>query len=123
MPHDEHGFPIVAHEFAGADCCGCLIVSVRGEQADISCNECEFLFARCPLLMRGTSSWKSYPVRFAVRAARTAERSTHFPASRPSKPLFVLSAVMASQCRCLCSRIVALRETPGHPLPVTLASS
>jgi hypothetical protein len=34
-------FPVVAHEVAtGANCCGCLVVQVRGDQADITCNEC-----------------------------------------------------------------------------------
>ena len=33
--------PIIPHEVAtGTDCCGCLIVRVRGDQADITCNEC-----------------------------------------------------------------------------------
>jgi len=41
MARDEQGFPIVPHEVAtGADCCGCLVVQVRGDQADITCNEC-----------------------------------------------------------------------------------
>jgi hypothetical protein len=41
MAHDEQGFLIVPHEVAtGADCCGCLIVQVRDDQADITCNEC-----------------------------------------------------------------------------------
>ena len=41
MAHDEQGFLLVSHEVAtGADCCGCLVVQVRGDQADITCNEC-----------------------------------------------------------------------------------
>jgi hypothetical protein len=41
MPRDEQGFPIVPHEFIEpVDCCGCLIVEVRGDQADLICNEC-----------------------------------------------------------------------------------
>jgi hypothetical protein len=41
MARDEQGFPIIPHEVAtGADCCGCLIVQVRSDQADITCNEC-----------------------------------------------------------------------------------
>jgi hypothetical protein len=41
MAPDEQAFPIIPHEVAtGADCCGCLIVQVRGDQADITCNEC-----------------------------------------------------------------------------------
>jgi hypothetical protein len=38
--------PIVPHELiAGADCCGCLIVIERGDQADLRCNECDALVA------------------------------------------------------------------------------
>lgn len=41
MARDEQGIPIIPHEVAtGADCCGCLIVQVYGDQADITCNEC-----------------------------------------------------------------------------------
>ena len=40
MAHDEQGFPIIPHEATGADCCGCLIVQVRGDVAEIVCNEC-----------------------------------------------------------------------------------
>jgi hypothetical protein len=33
--------PIIAHQsIADADCCGCLMVRTRGDQADIFCNEC-----------------------------------------------------------------------------------
>ena len=41
MPDDERGHPIIPHEdVADVDCCGCLFVQVRGEQAEITCNEC-----------------------------------------------------------------------------------
>ena len=39
--HDINGrIPIIAHESLGADCCGCLVVRGRGQQAEILCNEC-----------------------------------------------------------------------------------
>jgi len=34
------GLPIIPHESLGADCCGCLIALINGDQADIVCNEC-----------------------------------------------------------------------------------
>jgi hypothetical protein len=34
------GLPIIPHESLGADCCGCLIVQINGDHADIVCNEC-----------------------------------------------------------------------------------
>jgi hypothetical protein len=33
-------FPIIPHESAGVDCLGCLIVNVRGNDAELVCNEC-----------------------------------------------------------------------------------
>jgi hypothetical protein len=33
----------------GADCCGCLIVRVRGDQADITCNECGAVIRTVPV--------------------------------------------------------------------------
>jgi hypothetical protein len=49
MASDEEGFPIVAHEVAtGEDCCGCLIIQVRRDQADIICNECGAVIRTLP---------------------------------------------------------------------------
>ena len=33
-------FPIIPHESAGADCCGCIVVKVTGRDAELRCNEC-----------------------------------------------------------------------------------
>jgi hypothetical protein len=50
MARDEQGFPIVPHELAtGADCCGCLIVQLRGDQAEITCNECGAVVRTVPV--------------------------------------------------------------------------
>jgi hypothetical protein len=50
MGCDEQDLPIIPHEVAtGADCCGCLIVRVRGEQADITCNECGAVVRTVPV--------------------------------------------------------------------------
>jgi hypothetical protein len=32
--------PIVPHEAAGVDCCGCIIASVDGTNVELRCNEC-----------------------------------------------------------------------------------
>ena len=32
--------PIIPHSATGADCCGCIIVTVTGTDAELSCNEC-----------------------------------------------------------------------------------
>ena len=50
MARDEQGFPIVPHEVAtGADCCGCLVVQVHGDQAYITCNECGAIVRTVPV--------------------------------------------------------------------------
>ena len=34
-------YPIIPHEdVEKVDCCGCLVVVERGDQADLTCNEC-----------------------------------------------------------------------------------
>jgi hypothetical protein len=41
--------PIVPHQLFGADdCCGCLVVDVRGDQAVILCNEGEVVIRTVP---------------------------------------------------------------------------
>ena len=32
--------PIVAHESAGVDCCGCMIAAVEGSNVELRCNKC-----------------------------------------------------------------------------------
>src|SRR5260370_12765792 len=49
MTHDEQGFPIIPHEVEGDDCDGCLMVRVRGNQADITCNVCGAVVRTVPL--------------------------------------------------------------------------
>lgn len=36
----EADFPILPHESTGADCCGCIVVTVEGNDAILTCNEC-----------------------------------------------------------------------------------
>jgi len=36
----ENNFPIIPHESAGVECCGCIVVKVRGNDAELQCNEC-----------------------------------------------------------------------------------
>lgn len=32
--------PIISHSSVGVDCIGCIVVLVRGKDAELSCNEC-----------------------------------------------------------------------------------
>ena len=41
----EDAFPIIPHESTGADCCGCIIVKVTGNDAELKCNESGVLSA------------------------------------------------------------------------------
>lgn len=33
-------FPIIPHEHAGVDCCGCIVVKINDNDAELRCNEC-----------------------------------------------------------------------------------
>jgi hypothetical protein len=49
---DPNGFerlPIIPHENFGVECCGCLVVKARDDQADILCNECAAVIRTVPL--------------------------------------------------------------------------
>lgn len=48
MARDEQ-YPIIPHEISGVDCDGCLVVRVRGDQADIVCNECKAVLRTVPV--------------------------------------------------------------------------
>jgi hypothetical protein len=39
---------IVPHESLGADCCGCIVAVLRGDEADLVCNECNSLIRTMP---------------------------------------------------------------------------
>src|SRR5882724_9777937 len=42
--------PIIPHEnVADVDCCGCLVVRTRDDQADIVCNECGGVIRSVPI--------------------------------------------------------------------------
>jgi hypothetical protein len=36
----QEQFPILAHESAGVDCCGCIVPKIRGNDVELRCNEC-----------------------------------------------------------------------------------
>jgi len=36
----QRTFPIIPHESAGVDCCGCIVLTVEGKDAELTCNEC-----------------------------------------------------------------------------------
>jgi hypothetical protein len=33
-------FPIIPHESAGVDCCGCIVPIIQGKDVELRCNEC-----------------------------------------------------------------------------------
>jgi hypothetical protein len=54
LPRDDEDYPIIPHELVeGVDCCACLIVQVRGDQADITCNECGVVVRTVPVGQAG----------------------------------------------------------------------
>jgi len=36
----QEDFPIIPHESAGVDCCGCIIPIVQGRDTELRCSEC-----------------------------------------------------------------------------------
>jgi hypothetical protein len=36
----NEALPIVPHEVAGVECCGCIIADIEGETVKLLCNEC-----------------------------------------------------------------------------------
>ena len=49
MPFGKYDLPIVPHSLiADVNCCGCLIPEIRGEDADLICNECSALIETVP---------------------------------------------------------------------------
>jgi hypothetical protein len=40
MDDISNKFPIIPHESAGVDCCGCIIMKVTSNDAELRCNEC-----------------------------------------------------------------------------------
>ena len=40
MDDFQSTFPIIPHESAGVECCGCIVVIVTGNDAELVCNEC-----------------------------------------------------------------------------------
>jgi hypothetical protein len=40
MPNPGDEFPIIPHQNTGADCCGCLVAEVHGDEVRLVCNEC-----------------------------------------------------------------------------------
>ena len=45
---DDELTTIVPHESLGADCCGCIVPVMRGDEADLVCNECNALIRTVP---------------------------------------------------------------------------
>ena len=46
----EESYPIIPHEdVEKVDCCGCLFVRTRGNEAEITCNECGVVVRTVPV--------------------------------------------------------------------------
>ena len=93
MACDEQDLPITPHEVAtGAHCCGCLIVRVREDQADITCNECGAVFRTVPVefasaVMLGMASRKI-----------CSARCTHCDALNTFAGFSSIEAFICSEC-------------------------
>ncbi len=92
MAWDEQGFPIVPHEGAGVECCGCLIVQVRGDHADITCNECGAVVRTVPAECAAAAL-----VEMASGAICSA-RCTHCGALNTFPGFSAIEAFICSEC-------------------------
>jgi len=81
--------PIIPHEdIADVGCCGCLMVRVRGGEADILCNECGAVIRTQPSEMLRPPCWRwRGRTQFVAPAARIAESLPPFRDSQPSRRL------------------------------------
>jgi hypothetical protein len=85
--------PIIPHEKLGADCCGCLVVQLNGDQADIVSNECGAVVHKVAAADVETTLLNlAATTSSAAPDARTAGPRTRFPAWRSSKRLSAQSA-------------------------------
>ena len=89
MARDEQNLPIILHEVA--DCCGCLIVRVRGDQADITCNECGAVICTVPV-KRATGMLEM------TSSGMCSARCTHCDALNTFPGFSAIEAFICSEC-------------------------
>jgi hypothetical protein len=94
---------IIPHWFFGnPDCCGCLDGIIRGDEAEIMCNECGALVRTVPTAdLERTLTEMELTLDFCTEACPHCEKVNVFPGS---------SRMMAYTCR-NCGEIV---EAPKH---------
>jgi len=95
MASASDDLPIIPHEdIADVDCCGCLIVRVRGGEADILCNECAAVIRRVPVGDVEAAMLERRRTQFV--ASRIVEPLPPFRDSRPSRHLYAPSVARGS---------------------------
>ena len=85
--------PIIPHESLGADCCGCLIAQINGDQADIVCNECRTVIrtARVGAIQAAMSE-------MAQTDVISSARCTHCGALNTFPGMSSVEAFICSEC-------------------------
>jgi hypothetical protein len=68
---------IIPHDSLGADCCGCLMAVMRGDEADVVCNERGALIRTFPLpnLRKRLRNWRFLRDLLALRSSESIPRS------------------------------------------------
>ena|SRR5688572_29959791 len=93
MPPDQHDYPIVPHMDTGdPDCCGCLVVNVRGDEADLVCNECGALVRTVPAAQAGST------LMAMVSDAVCSARCPHCTALNTFPGFSEISAFVCQEC-------------------------
>ena len=97
MPSDEQDFPIIPHEdVADVDCCGCLFVRVRGDDADITCNECGIVILTIPA-QEAAAVMDALMMETASGSICSA-RCPHWGALNTFLGLYAVDAFICSEC-------------------------
>ena len=95
LPHSDFGDP---------DCCGLLFPLVRGDQADLKCNECGFVLCRVPTAnLRRTQDELQLSLDVASEKCPHCDAVNLFPG---------FSSMLAYTCR-NCGELVRLSNDPS----------
>jgi hypothetical protein len=103
---EPQDWPILAHaDFGAEDCCGCLWPVIRGDQADITCNECAVIVCTVTVadLQRTYDEMELSLEAFATEMCPNYGHVIVFPG---------WSTMMAYTCRS-CGKVVRLSDDPN----------
>lgn len=97
MADGERDYPIIPHESVEkVDCCGCLFVHVRGNEADITCNECGAVIRT--VLAQGAAAVMEALMMQVAAGAISSARCPHCGALNTFPRFSAIDAFVCSEC-------------------------